>query len=186
MNDATRGSPERPAEAAFRLFIRVSGLLGRILQPYFGRFGISGSQWGALRTLYRAEQQGISGLRLTDLVDRLLVRPPSVTGLIDRLHRIGYVDRSPSSTDLRSKEVRLTDSGRAVVERVLQGHSEMIASLMAGLEPAELLQLTQLLGRLADHLDATAEADEARGGHEEEGRPDHEIDTVPAGHTSEG
>ena len=60
-----------PAEEAFRELIRTLGLLERVMQPYFARHGISGSQWGVLRTLHRAEGDGILGLRQTDLSDRL-------------------------------------------------------------------------------------------------------------------
>src|SRR5262245_44573422 len=89
----------RPAEDAFRELIRTIGLLERVMQPYFARHGISGSQWGVLRTLYRAELDGESSLRQTDLSDRLLIRPPSVTGALDRLERAGLVARGGSATD---------------------------------------------------------------------------------------
>ncbi|PWT83061.1 MAG: hypothetical protein C5B58_07105, partial [Acidobacteria bacterium] len=90
----------RPAEGTFREMIRTWGLLERIMQTYFARFGISGAQWGVLRNLHRAEQEGLGGLRLTDLSERLLVRPPSVTGVVDRLERAGLVVRDGSPTDL--------------------------------------------------------------------------------------
>src|SRR5713101_9551992 len=86
-----------------REFIRVEGLVERVMQHYFARFGISGSQWGLLRTLHRAEQEGHTRLRLTDLSDRLLIRPPSVTGAVDRLERAGLVARDSASLDHRSK-----------------------------------------------------------------------------------
>src|SRR5437016_2507823 len=87
-------SPNRKnAESAFREMIRVFGLLERVMQPYFARFGISGAQWGVLRNLHRAEQEGIPALRLTDLSERLLVRPPSVAGVVERLERSGLVAR---------------------------------------------------------------------------------------------
>ncbi len=151
---------ERPAETAFRALIRVNGLLDRVMQPYFGRFGLSRSQWGVLRSLHRAELRGFAGLRLMDLGDRLLVRPPSVTGLIDRLQRLGYVVRSSSTSDLRGKEVRLTQSGRDLVERILQGHGTHISSVMAGLNIREQLQFRFLLERLATHLESMLEAEE--------------------------
>src|SRR5215471_16279693 len=91
-----------------REFIRVEGLLERVMQSYFARFGISGSQWGLLRTLHRAEQEEQAGLRLTDLSDRLLIRPPSVTGAVDRLERAGLVVRGNSMADHRAKQVALT------------------------------------------------------------------------------
>src|SRR5437016_1502421 len=116
----------RPTEAAFRELIRILGLLERVMQPYFARFGISGSQWGVLRTLHRAEEDGREGLRLTDLSDRLLIRPPSVTGVVDRLERAGLVVRVGSPTDLRAKQVALTPQGRQLVERVLAVHGKQI------------------------------------------------------------
>ncbi len=42
------------AERAFRQLIRNYGLVERIMQPYFARFGVSGAQWGVLRNLHRA------------------------------------------------------------------------------------------------------------------------------------
>src|SRR5437879_3406808 len=109
----------RPAEGAFRQFIHTLGLIERVMHPYFAQFGISGSQWGVLRTLHRAEEDGLPGLRLTDLSDRLLIRPPSVTGVVDRLERAGLVVRDGSPTDLRAKQVALTPKGRQLVDRIL-------------------------------------------------------------------
>ena len=144
---------EQPGQLAFRALIRTSGLIARIMQPYFARFGISGSQWGVLRTLHRAEAEGTVRLRLTDLSDRLIVRPPSITGVIDRLERLGLVSRTNSATDLRSKEVRLTEPGRQLVNRVLKGHKAQIASVMDGLPPDGQRQLNSLLERLDCHLE---------------------------------
>src|SRR5438876_6901850 len=90
-------SPTSLTDNPLREFIRVQGLMERVMQHYFGRFGISGSQWGLMRTLHRAEQDGQAGLRLTDLSDRLLIRPPSVTGAVDRLERAGLVVRDQAA-----------------------------------------------------------------------------------------
>src|SRR4051794_27085835 len=95
-----------------RALVRTFGLLERVMQPYFAQFGITGSQWGILRTLTRAEHDGQAGLRPTDLSARLLVRPPSVTGALDRMERAGLVARDASTSDLRAKKVRLTTLGR--------------------------------------------------------------------------
>src|SRR5260370_32408291 len=108
-------SPDSP----FRELIRIFGLLERQMNPYFARFGISGAQWGVLRSLHRAEQEGFPGLRLTDLSERLLVRPPSVTGVVDRLERTGLVQRDSLSTYLRANQVSLTPHGRAIGATVL-------------------------------------------------------------------
>ena len=147
----------RPTENALRELVRTFGLLERVMQPYFARFGISGAQWGVLRNLRRAEEEGRTGLRLTDLSRRMLIRPPSVTGIADRLEKIGLIVRRASETDGRSKQVALTDRGRQLVESILVGHPAQIARVMAGLSGEEQEQLDRLLMRMGDHLAVLAE-----------------------------
>jgi DNA-binding MarR family transcriptional regulator len=145
------------AERSFRQLIRTYGLVERIMQPYFARFGISGAQWGVLRNLHRAEQEGLSGLRLTDLSQRMLIRPPSVTGIADRLEKVGLIVRRASETDGRAKHVALTAKGRQLVEEVLTVHQAQIARVMGGLTADEQEQLDQLLVQLSEHLVVLAE-----------------------------
>lgn len=123
------------------------------MQPYFAGFGITGAQWGVLRNVHRAEQEGLPALRLTDLGKRLLIRPPSVTGVVDRLERAGLVSRGDSADDLRAKQVSLTSGGRQLVERILTVHGARIDAVMGALTPAEQVRLQGLLGRLEKHLD---------------------------------
>ncbi len=148
---------ERTEENAARSLVRAFGLLERVMQPYFARFGITGSQWGILRTLHRAEREGLSSLRVTDLSDRLLVRPPSVTGAVDRLERAGLVSRDASTSDLRAKEVRLTPRGRRRLRAVLAVHAEQIDHVLAELSRPEQAKLQRLLERLGEHLEGLLE-----------------------------
>jgi DNA-binding MarR family transcriptional regulator len=146
-------SGTRPAEGAFRQLLRTIGLLERAMQPCFARFGITGSQWGVLRVLYRAEAEGRSSLRLTDLSERLLIRPPSVTGVVGRLERAQLVVRANSATDLRVRELALTPRGRQLVKRMLAVHAAHVETVMEELTPAEQGKLQSLLSRLEVHLD---------------------------------
>jgi DNA-binding MarR family transcriptional regulator len=152
---ADKKSPVRTAteEAAFRSLIRAYGLIKRVMEPYFARYGISGSQWAVLRTLHRAEKAGQFSLRLTDLGERLLVRPPSVTSVVDRLSRMGLVSRKPSSTDLRTKHVHLTDGGREVVDRVLVGHRDRVRAIFNGLSMEEQKDLHEMLDRVGCEME---------------------------------
>ena len=156
---------EEISRAGYKTLLRIMGLIDRVMQPYFGRFGISRSQWACLRALSRAEAEGISGMRPGDLGRRLLIRPPSVTGLIARLRHLGYVRSYPSANDLRGKEVHLSQSGRKLVQRILHVHGRQVAAVMGGLNPKEQNQLHDLLRRLAGHLESMAE----RTDHEDSG-----------------
>src|SRR5438128_99240 len=150
---APRAAGERTKDMAFRSMVRTLGLLDRVMQPYFSRFGITGSQWGVLRVLHRAEAEGLPGLRLTDLSERLIIRPPSVTGVVDRLERLGLVVRESVSGDLRAKQVTLTPKARQLLDKVLAGHALQIDSVLGGLSDNEHEELHRLLSKLNSHLE---------------------------------
>jgi DNA-binding MarR family transcriptional regulator len=144
-------------ESAFRALIRTYGLIERVMHPYFARFGISGAQWGVLRTLHRAAAKGNHALRMSELSERLIIRPASVTGVIDRLVRDGLVRRESLESDLRVKQIQLTSRGRELVEKILVGHEAQIASLLAGLNAGEQTEFQRLLVRLGQHLETLAD-----------------------------
>jgi|WetSurMetagenome_2_1015567.scaffolds.fasta_scaffold417623_1 MarR family transcriptional regulator, 2-MHQ and catechol-resistance regulon repressor len=142
------------AEKVLHALLRTWGLLRQAQDPYFARFGISASQWGILRVLQRAELKGESKLPLKIVSERLLIQPPSVTGVVDRLERQGLVERSASVNDLRVRHLGLTQDGRNLITRVLDGHTERIQQLLGALEPDEQQTMLQLLKRLEGHLEA--------------------------------
>ncbi len=144
-------------DSTFRLLLRTIGNVRRILDPFFAKAGISGSQWAILWNLYRAEEDGHALLRVTDLGERLLIRPPSVTGAVDRLVRAGFVLRSNSDHDQRSKLIQLSPAGRRLVETLHAEHDKRVTSLMDVLSAAEQRQLNQLLHRFVTHLDEIQE-----------------------------
>lgn len=135
-----------------RELIKTFGLVERVMQPYFARFGITGSQWGVLRVLQRAESEGLVALRLNELSERLLIQPPSVTGLVDRLQRMGLVSREASATDMRARQIRMTAAGRRLVGRILLEHQAQIDAVLAGLPAGQQAELGRLLAALGRHL----------------------------------
>lgn len=147
-----------PTEMTFRTLLRTIGLLRRVMEPYFAQAGISSSQWAVLRALHRAEEEGLAEVRQKDLAHRLLIRPPSVSGIVERLCRSGWVARSGSLTDQRAKQVFLTPAGRDLVHRVLKQHGMQVRAVLGALNESEQAQLGQLLGRLGTHLQVLADS----------------------------
>ena len=141
-----------PTERLWHSLLRTLGLVKGAMQPHFAQFGITGPQWGVLRVLHRAAAHGETSLRLSDLGGRLLIRPPSVTGAVDRLERMGLVQRAASGTDARVRRVALSAAGKSIIRKVLVGHPERIRSVFATLTMEEQRQLQRLLDRLDAHL----------------------------------
>lgn len=149
-------APSTPAEGAFRSLIRTFGLIERVMNPYFSQHGISGAQWGVLRALHRAAAEGKDALSVTELSDRLLIRPPSVTGVIDRMVKEGWVSREPLPSDMRVKQIRLKPKARDLLRKILSEHEAQIGRLLGGLSPAEQAELHRLLDLMAEHLQTLA------------------------------
>jgi len=164
---ARKPQRRRHAETVLRALARSFGLVRRIMAPHIGSFGISISQWTVLRTLQRAEDEGTVGLRLCDLGARLLVQPPSVTGAVDRLKRMGLLTTTVSSEDQRVREVRLTRSRRERVAQVLVGQPERLARLLAGLSRPEQEELRRLLDLLTNHLESLVDPRETIDGEDD-------------------
>ena len=119
-------------------------------------YGISGSQFGLLLALHGAEAEGSKSLRLGDLVDRLLVRPPSITGVVDRLEAMGLVSRATDPADQRVKHVSLTGEGRALMGRMREEHGQRIEAIIGALDDSRREQLRGLLDQLSEHLEQMA------------------------------
>src|SRR5437762_8277457 len=130
-----------PQDSTFRGLIRTLGLLRRVMEPHFARFALSGAQWGVLRVLHRAEEAGEQRLRLTDIGERLLIRPPSVTGVVDRLQKQALLKTTPAADDHRAKVVSLTAAGRQKIRRVLDEMPKQVESVLGCLTADERQQL---------------------------------------------
>jgi DNA-binding MarR family transcriptional regulator len=151
---APPGGPGAPGiDSAAGQLLQTFSLLRRVMRPRFSNMGISFPQWGVLNALYDCGPGRSPALRLTDLADRLMVRPPSVTAAVDRLQRGGLVARDSSPADRRVTRVRLTSRGRRLVEKVHAGHLAHVDRLLGGLSGAEHAQLHRLLHSVSGHLE---------------------------------
>jgi len=76
------------------------------------RFGITGPQLWVLKTIY---QNG--SLSLGELSGRMYLHPSTISGVVDRLEKRGYVSRDRDGEDRRVVKVQLTSKGKRLVKR---------------------------------------------------------------------
>jgi DNA-binding MarR family transcriptional regulator len=76
------------------------------------KFGITGPQLWALKTISQNES-----LSLSDLSERMYLHRSTITGVIDRLEKKGYVTRKRDQVDRRVIYVELTTEGRRLAKR---------------------------------------------------------------------
>jgi MarR family transcriptional regulator, organic hydroperoxide resistance regulator len=92
------------------------------------------------------------GLKGGELAERLGVEPPTVTRMIRRMERCGFVERRPDPADARSFRVCLTEKGRALEEPVARIWEEAEEKTLRGMGPEETLVLRRLLARVRKNL----------------------------------
>lgn len=76
------------------------------------------------------------------------VSAPTVTGLVDRLLKGGYVCRGHDSADRRKVIVRLTDKGNDVVKKFLRTVRKRWAGILTGLNNKEREVFAAILKKL--------------------------------------
>lgn len=90
----------------FEIFRGVKTLIHQVVAPH----DLTGTHVQALRVLFH---EGCS--TMSHLTDSMHVTPGASTGVIDRLCKLGLVERTPHPEDRRVVQVCLTPSGRTLV-----------------------------------------------------------------------
>jgi DNA-binding MarR family transcriptional regulator len=98
--------------------------------------------------LLRLDRVPRPGLRLGDLHPAVRLTQPSLSRLVARLERQGWLARSGDPNDGRGVLIALTPAGRGVLRRAIPVHARTIRDALR-LEPSEEDLLTDVLSRIA-------------------------------------
>lgn len=118
-----------------------------------GGFDLTPVQYSALAALGRSP--GVDQVTLAGMIayDRV-----TLSGVIDRLQRRGYVAREVSATDRRARVLHLTDKGRSVLATVGPAVRHAQDEILAGLDPDEREGFVRLLLKITEAGNARARA----------------------------
>lgn len=99
-----------------------------------------------LRCIEILVEHGEVGVTPREIADRLALTTGSVTTMLDRLERAGYLTRSPHPSDGRRLIVRLTPLALDAVWAIIGPHiDDSSAAVEAGFTAAELATVTRFL-----------------------------------------
>ena len=88
-----------------------------------------------------------------ELADTTMVTSGAVTKRVDRLEAQGYVTRTVSAGDGRSRTIALTPAGRDLIDDLFPRHVDNERRLLAGLSASERDDLARLLEKWGRSLD---------------------------------
>jgi MarR family transcriptional regulator, transcriptional regulator for hemolysin len=125
--------------------------VARLLKTYADQrardLGMTRAQWAVLARVERSE-----GLKQCELADTLDLQPITLTRLIDRLCDGGLIERRSDPDDRRAKRLYLTPAARPVLDGLTRLGQDIMATVLAGIEPAAVEQLLAQLLTLKANL----------------------------------
>ena len=136
---------------------RLADQADELLRPVFAARGLGDGDFDVLATLRR--DGAPHELTPSELGARTMVTSGAVTKRIDRLERLGLVERRVDERDARGRRVRLTAEGIAVMDEAYPEHLANETRMLAGLSARERTDLERLLRRLGESFDAASGSD---------------------------
>ncbi|MET3117593.1 MarR family transcriptional regulator for hemolysin [Undibacterium sp. GrIS 1.8] len=106
--------------------------------------GVGQASWMAIASIAKAGKP----LSQTELANLLAVEDPTMVAMIDRLVKAGLVNRVPSQTDRRVKQVVLTDAGNEIYLKVKAEADAFRAEFLSKIDQEKLIAATELLEAL--------------------------------------
>ena len=89
-----------------------------------------------------------------DIAKRLRIEGPTLTRMLDTLEADGLVQRLPDPSDRRTKQLKVTPEGEAVLKQMFDIGDEMRARLFDGYSDEQIDLLNELCWGLIDRLDS--------------------------------
>lgn len=139
-----------PKECPYYLISRVSLAITSALKLGFGDAGVERVRpgyMGVLLVLWREDN-----LKVNELGRQAGLEPSTMTGLIDRMERDGFVKRVADPADRRVQRIQLTEAGRGVRGAALRVVDRTLADALGGVSGKEIAILKEILRRVLTNL----------------------------------
>ncbi len=140
----TRNFTSLEGEAGLNV-LRTSEMLYDRLNTALKKLDMSFTQYNVLRILRGA---GASGVTCSQLAERMIVRDPDVTRLLDRLEKRGFVERRRGEQDRRVLIVTISAAGLEQLQAADAPVREVMTTSMKKPGKEKLLQLIEILESL--------------------------------------
>lgn len=150
-------TPDERTPLYFRLFNEI-GIINQLATAVLeSRLpdGLLAPHFAVLNHLVRVED----GRTPLEMAKAFQVPKTTMTHQVGVLTRHGLVRLAPNPDDGRSKRVWLTDEGRALRERIVQGFGNVVGRWAEVITPEEVAELVTRLERIRKHLDQSRTAD---------------------------
>jgi DNA-binding MarR family transcriptional regulator len=131
----------REAEAYLSL-LRTADALQTQVEAHLREFGLTGTQYNALRILRGA---GPEGLPCREIGERMITRDPDITRLLNRLEDRGLAERTRTKRDRRVVYGKITAAGLKLLREMDKPLDRFGREMLRHVGQDKLKQLIELL-----------------------------------------
>lgn len=136
-----------PVQSLDHLLAQVSRLHHYRAHELLDGLGLFRGQPPLLYALWEKE-----GQTHRELAEKLQITPATITKMIQRMEKTGFVQRQPDASDQRVSRVYLTDAGRAIRAQLETVWNQMEVEGFAGFNAEERVVLRSYLMRIRENL----------------------------------
>jgi len=132
-------------QEAYLALLRTSDALQSSVEAKLKEFGLTGTQYNALRILRGA---GAEGLPCSEVGERMITHDPDITRLLDRLQKRGLVERSRGKSDRRVVCGKITAAGLKLLREMdapVEKHGREILRHVGQEKLRQLIELLELV-----------------------------------------
>ena len=129
-------------QEAYLSLLRTSDALQASVEARLREFGLTGTQYNALRILRGAEPEG---LPCSEIGERMITRDPDITRLLNRLEKRGLVARVRAKADRRVIYGRITAAGLKLLREMDEPVEKHGREMLKHVRQEKLQQLIDLL-----------------------------------------
>jgi len=94
-------------------------------------------------------------LSQTELANKMMIEPPTLVGILDRMERDGWIARHDCPADRRKKIIRADPAAEPVWEKIVNCAVRIRRRATEGLSERQLATLRKLLNRIQSNLQQT-------------------------------
>jgi DNA-binding MarR family transcriptional regulator len=128
-----------------RLIFLISKVCQKLIINLQKAFSESGVEVTPIQVMLLFFLQKNDGSSLTQISQGLMLENPTVTGLIDRLEKLGYVKRSDHPNDRRVYLVHITERGNKVANKALPIIKKLNEQIKEGYSKREIDDFKKVL-----------------------------------------
>lgn len=143
-----RKKKEDPSLKLFVVLAKAERAIADLAKDDIQKHGLNPTEFGVMELLYHQGEQP-----LQKIGEKILLASGSITYVVDKLEKKGYLERIPCPSDRRITYAAITDKGRDLLNQIFPDHWKRLETVMGGLTEEEKEQIIPLLKRLGTFAD---------------------------------